>query len=164
MKYFPKIIEKYIEFCQFHYFRVLSENNFRLNCIKNQFSPNFPFLFHLRTSRKLTSKKISENHQFSNVFRGFRNRTFAENGSIEFIPIYIYIYIYIHIYIIYIYMLYIYNIYNIYKYYIYIYIYILHRCNCLNEKNRQKCKHKKVNLILCTQTILAVKFTRHAAT
>ena len=153
MKYFPKIIEKYIEFCQFHYFRVLSENNFRLNCIKNQFSPNFPFLFHLRTSRKLTSKKISENHQFSNVFRGFRNRTFAENGSIEFIPIYIYI--------LYIYMLYIYIIYiNI----IYIYIYILHRCNYLNEKNRQKFKHKKVNLILCAQTILVVKFTRHAAT
>ena len=36
------------------------------------------------------------------------------------------------------------------------------RCNCLNEKSKQRSKHKKVHLTLCTQTIL--KFTRHAAT
>ena len=48
-----------------------------------------------------------------------------------------------------------YIIYNIYIY-IYIYIYILCRCNCLSEKNTQRSKHKKVNLTLCTQTLLEV--------
>ena len=33
-------------------------------------------------------------------------------------------------------------------------LYILYRYNCLNEKTKQRSKHKKVNLTLCTQTIL----------
>ena len=50
---------------------------------------------------------MSENHWFSDVFRGFRNGTFAENGSIEFIPSMTYqekISIYLSVYIIYIYI------------------------------------------------------------
>ena len=35
--------------------------------------------------RKTYFLKISENLWFSNVFRGFRNGAFAENGSVEFI-------------------------------------------------------------------------------
>ena len=35
-------------------------------------------------------------------------------------------------------------------------IYILCRCNCLSEKNTQRSKHKKVNLTLCTETLLEV--------
>ena len=36
----------------------------------------------------------------------------------------------------------------------------MYRYNCLNEKNKQRSKHKKVNLTLCTQTILEVYKTR----
>ena len=32
----------------------------------------------------------------------------------------------------------------------------MYRYNCLNEKNKQRSKHKKINLTLCTQAILEV--------
>ena len=50
----------------FRCFRVFSENNFHLNCIKNQFSPNAPFLFHLKTT-KLTYQKTIGFLMFSGV-------------------------------------------------------------------------------------------------
>ena len=50
----------------FRCFRVFSENSFHLNCIKNQFSPNAPFLFHLKTA-KLTYQKTIGFQGFSGV-------------------------------------------------------------------------------------------------
>ena len=93
----------------FRCFRVFSENNFHLNCIKNQFSPNAPFLFHLKTSAKLTYQKTIGFLMFSGVLEV---EHLLKMDQLSFIYIYIYIhYIYIYIY------LYI---------YIYIYIYIIY--------------------------------------
>ena len=130
----------------FRCFRVFSENNFYLNCIKNQFSSNAPFLFHLKTAKLIYQKTIGF-LMFSGVLEV---EHLLKMDQLNYIYIYIYLYIYIYMY------LYIYIYIYLYIYILYTYIYVLCRCNCLNEKNKQRSKHKKVNLTLCTQIILEV--------
>ena len=73
----------------FRCFCVFSENNVHLNCNKNQFSPNAPFLFHLKTA-KLTYQKTIGFLMFSGVLEV---EHLLKMDQLNYKYIYIYIYI-----------------------------------------------------------------------